>query len=148
MGAKTTIGIGKEQRIQGERYARRFGLHSSRLVLKRRQGKFRTIYLIGFDDDDVEYRVRFDKVIRMRKPTGHQVISKLKKFLLQAEEIHADKYSYDTVTEDQLGTRNLFKVKCNKKGHGTFLTHRSRHIEDKKGCPKCGKSRVNNLNRF
>lgn len=148
MGAPTKIGISKEQRIQGEKYARRFGLHTSKLIMRRRKGKVRTIYLIGHDENDIQYRVRFDKVIRMRKPMANQIVSKLERFNMQAEEIHGNKYDWSKVKAEDLGYLKEFKVKCNTKGHGTFKTNRNRFILDAKGCPKCGRQRLSNSTNY
>lgn len=148
MGAHTKIGISREQRIQGERFARRFGLHTSKLIVRRRKGKIRTVYLIGYDEHDLEYRVRFDKVIRMRRPIGNQITSKLDRFKMQAIEVHGDKYDLSKVEEEDLRFLNLFKVGCNIKDHGTFKTHRDRFIVQRKGCPTCGKARLSNSTNY
>jgi hypothetical protein len=149
MGREKQLGFTKEQRQLGERYSIRFGLHSSRLSM-RRKGNVRMIYLIGFDKDDVEYKIRFDKVIRMRMFNGiKQAVDKVHYFKVRAAKVHKDDYDYSLVTEEALRHRGKVSIICNRNmAHGTFTQTSGNHINHKKGCPKCGRSRLLNLQNF
>jgi hypothetical protein len=56
-------------------------------------------------------------------------------FLIEAREIHGDKYNYDNV--DFTFSNTKVEIVCNK-GHGSFWQTPSNHIICKAGCPACG----------
>ena len=141
------IGVSKIERFIVNRYIKRFLLKFINFEILRMSGK-RILYLIASNRSGYTYRIRFDKVKGMQRPTGMQIINKLEVFLIQAETVHGDKYDYSLVTEEDLAYEHKFPVICNKEGHGTFYTHRSRHIQQRKGCPVCGIERRRKKNKF
>lgn len=143
MGADKKIGISKEQRRLASRYAKRFLLHDYKLVLSRSSGK-RVIYLIGIDENDITYRIRFDKVKRMRKPKGVQVVNKKDYLVFQATRIYGDTYDYSLIKEEDITFSNKLEIVCEE--HGSFFKRKSAHITDREGCPKCSMVRYN-INR-
>lgn len=145
MGKK--LGISKEQRLLSDKYAKRFNLFNHKLVVARR-GTRRTLYLLGHDEDDVEYRIRFDKVRAMRRIKGqNQVINKAHYFKVQARQVHGEeKYDYSMINESNISSREKMPIICDQ--HGIFYKDKRHHITDRAGCPVCAKERENKKRRF
>lgn len=140
------IGISKEERTLAHRFAKKNRLHSWHLKIKRGQkNNPKILYFYGYDEDDVLYKVMYKHVKRQDLIDGHQVAKshKLEYFLKQAKEVHGDKYDYNLVENDDIGWQLKLPLVCNKKGHGLFMQTKQNHITDKRGCPVCGRRKVN-----
>lgn len=142
---KPKIGITKEERKHAELYARRFGWVDAVVRIKRgMRHRTRQLYIIGYDSNQIKYRVRYDQAIKMVKPRVYNVAieDKLKYFLMKAKEIHGDKYDYSKVEfEDIIRLRVKIPIICPKEGHGVFMQEKENHIHHKQGCPSCAKDR-------
>lgn len=146
MGADKKIGISKEYRSTAKRYCNRYSLYDYSLELSRSSGR-RVIYLIAEDEDGVIYRIRFDKVMKMRRPRGVQVINKLHYFLIQANKVHGDgTYDYSMIKEEDITFSNKLDIIC--ETHGVFKKRKSAHVTDMGGCPKCAKKRFNSRRKY
>lgn len=146
MGASKKIGISREQREIAYKYASRFSLLDYRLELSRASGK-RIIYLIGTDEDDITYRIRFDKVMKMKSPKGIQVVNKLDYLIYQGEKIHGKRrYDYSLIKDEDITFSNKLSIIC--PTHGVFKKRKAAHITDGEGCPKCSKNRFSNNRKY
>lgn len=58
------------------------------------------------------------------------------KFLLQAKDIHGDKYDYSYSEQDYIGAFTKIKIIC--KEHSEFFQTPDNHVNDGKGCYFCG----------
>ena len=69
-------------------------------------------------------------------------------FLEKAKEIHGSKYDYSLLKEeDFINNRNKVQIICKK--HGTFEQAIDNHINQKHGCPKCSRSKLEeNVSKF
>ena len=143
------LGFTDDEKRIAERYATRFGLHSTRLTLKRRRGA-RFVYLIGTSEDNIDYRIRFDKVKRMRRYNGrNQALDKVEYFKVRAEKVHGEKYDYSMIEEDDLKNRGKVPIICKRNdAHGVFYQDSGNHINHGKGCPKCGKNKLKSMQSF
>ena len=139
MGVDKKLGISKEQRELAKRYASRYGLHDHEVVLSRRSGN-RIVYLIGTDENGIKYRIRFDKVKRMKPPKGIQVVNRKDYLIYQSNLVHGEgTYDFSLVNEEYITFHNKLPIIC--KTHGVFYKRKSAHITDGMGCPKCSMNR-------
>lgn len=146
MGAEKKIGISREIRERARRYANRFRFTSYNLVLSRSSGR-RVIYFIGTDENDIIYRIRYDKVNKMRKPSGVQVLNKLSYLKHQASEIYGeDFYDYSLIKDSDITFNNKLSIICEE--HGVFKKRKSAHITDRGGCPKCSANKLKHKRKF
>jgi hypothetical protein len=146
MGANKKIGISKEQRQVAHKYAGRFYLYDYHLELSRASGK-RIIYLIGTDENNITYRIRFDKVKKMKSPKGIQVVNKLDYLIYQGNKIHGKgRYDYSLIKDEDITFSNKISIIC--ETHGVFKKRKSAHITDGEGCPKCSRNRFNNNRKY
>lgn len=146
MGTHKKLGINIEQRNIAKRYASRFRLHDHKLVIGRGTG-CRVLYLEATDDDELEYRIRYDKVKKMSRPKGIQVTNKLFYLKFLSDKIHGkDRYSFPDVKEEMITFKDKIPIEC--KIHGTFYKRKSAHITDREGCPKCSRNRYNNNRKY
>lgn len=140
------IGLSIEERRLAEKYARRFGLVDA--VLRIRRGmkhRPRLLYILGYDKDQIKYRVSFNQAKKMIKPTSYNVATeyRLKYFIMRAKEIHGNKYDYSLVElADIIKLRVKVPIICNTDGHGVFMQTKENHVLDIRGCPKCAKKRL------
>jgi hypothetical protein len=79
-----------------------------------------------------------DNIIRLADSNK----SSTEKFVLQAEEIHGDRYDYSKVEYSSYKSRIV--IIC--PDHGEFLQSPVKHINRKQGCPKCGVDKVSSFN--
>lgn len=146
MGVQKKLGISKEQRDLAERYCSRFNLHDYSVVLSRASGK-RVIYVIGIDYDDIKYKIRFDKVKRMKSPKGVQVVNKKDYLIVQGDSIHGKgTYDYSLIKDEDIKFHVKLPIICST--HGVFHKRKSAHITDGEGCPKCSLNRLNNNRKY
>ena len=139
------IGITKERRKLGDKYARRFHLFNHRVIKHRLKGT-NYYYLLAEDRNGLLYKIRFDKILAMRRPDGHQVINKLYYFIFQAEELYGDKYDYSLITEEDIGYKNKLTIVC--PIHGEFKKRKASHITDGEGCPMCAADRFKSNRQY
>lgn len=146
MGANKKIGIPKDYRTLGKKYASRYRLYDHKIVLNRTSGK-RIFYLIGTDADGIVYRIRFDKVKKMRSPKGIQAINKRDYLKIQADKVHGENtYDLSLVKDEDITFHNKLDIICNI--HGVFKKRKAAFITQSEGCPMCSKNRFNNNRRY
>jgi len=147
MGVLKKLGISKEQREIAERYARRYSLLDHKVILGRKNGK-RIIYLLGTDNNGITYRIRFDKVKRMKSPKGVQVVNRKDYLIYQSSVVHGKKaYDYSLIkSDDEITFKCKIPIIC--KIHGVFYKRKSAHITDGEGCPKCSRRRLGNNRKY
>lgn len=146
MGVEKKIGISKEERLIAVKYASRFRLHDYKLVIGRSTGH-RILYLEGTSEDDLEYRIRFDKVKKMSSPKGIQITNKLFYLKYQCDKVHGlDKYDLSGIKEEEITFSAKLPIKCHI--HGLFYKRKAALITDSEGCPKCSKNRFNNNRKY
>jgi len=146
MGVDKKLGISKEQRDIAERYCSRYGLHDYEVILSRKSGN-RVIYVIGIDENGIKYKIRFDKVKRMKSPKGIQVVNRKDYLIHQSNQIHGEgTYDFSLVEEEDITFSNKLQIIC--KTHGVFLKRKSAHITDGMGCPKCSANRLRNNRKY
>jgi len=118
MGIQKKLGISKEQRDIARRYCKRYNLHDYKVVLGRSYGK-RLLYVIGVDGFGIEYRIRFDKVKRMRSPKGVQVVNKKDYLIHQSSLVHGiNTYDYSLIEDKDITFKDKLPIICNT--HGVF----------------------------
>jgi hypothetical protein len=146
MGVQKKIGIEVEHRRLAQRYASRFHLEDHKVVIGTAAGK-RFMYFIGTDRHGITYRIRFDKIHRMRSPKGIQVVNRLDYLIYQSGVVHGvDKYDFSLVKESDITTNGKLQVIC--KTHGVFLKRKANLITNGEGCPQCSYNRIINNRKY
>lgn len=146
MGVDKKLGITKQQRELAEKYCKRFGLPEHQVILSRATGK-RVVYLMCTDKNGIKYRIRFDRVNRMKSPKGIQVVNRKDYLVYQGNLTHGkDTYDYSLIKEDEITFENKLPIVC--KTHGIFYKRKSAHITDGEGCPKCSANRLSNNRQY
>lgn len=147
MGTHKRIGVNKEERKVVTRYCKRFGLLDYEIEINRTKGT-RKLYVVGTDVNDIIYRIRFDKVVAMRRPKGIQVVNRKTYLIHQANLVHGvDRYNYDLISEGDITFKNKLHIQC--PTHGIFLKRKAAFITQREGCPMCSRDRsINNRKYF
>jgi len=133
------------QKATASRYARRWQMTDVTLFYKSRSmggnRKKQVLYVSMFDEDDIEYHIRYDrKIVRMKSPPSRREIANWKDgFIREAELIHGDKYDYSKIPEDRPLVHEKIEIICKK--HGSFYQTAKAHINIVRGCPKCARDR-------
>lgn len=140
MGIDKKLGISKEHRELASKYARRYGLTEHKVILNRVKGN-RVLYVLGTDVNGITYKIRFDKVKRMKSPKGIQVVNRLHYLIHQGNEVHGEgTYDYGLIKEEEITFHNKLPILCST--HGLFYKRKAAHITDGEGCPKCARQRL------
>ena len=142
--ADKAIGIPPALRSLADRYARRYSLTDYKVIVQRVKGK-RVFYVLAWDQNDVQYRIRMDKVRAMRRPNIRQVMNKMWYVKQSIEEVHGeDRYDLSLIEEKHLKCNVKMPIICHE--HGVFHKQRRNLVDDRQGCPKCSRRRYN-INR-
>jgi len=146
MGVDKKIGISKKQRDIADKYARRYSMVYHKLIVSRPK-RVRTIYLICEDIHGLEYRIRWDKVVRMNRPKGIQVTNKAFYLKYQCDKVHGkDLYDLSMISDDMINSTDKLPIIC--KVHGVFHKRKASLITDREGCPSCSQNRYNNNRKY
>jgi len=146
MGVQKKIGIEVEHRRIAQKYANRFQLEDHKVIVGTAAGK-RFMYFIGTDCNGITYKIRFDKINKMRSPKGIQVVNRLDYLIYQSGVVHGvGTYDFSLVKESDITFHNKLQIIC--KTHGVFLKRKSSHITDEEGCPQCSYNRIINNRKY